>query len=172
MNAACARELLEHSVDPNRCGPKKIPPLVSALKCAHADNGALFDLLIEYGAKMESNLFFSAIVWSRANTAFKTRFLLAKGLDPNTTSAEWGTPLHCAVHFAEEEVVQILLDAGADPTARAECKQFGERDPAELAELQHDVRQPCMQGSYKSILQLLVDAQAGRTISKPNRHQA
>ena len=145
MDAACARELLEHGVDPNRCGPKKIPPLVSALKCAHAGNEALLDVLIKYyGAKMKSNLFFSAIVWSRANTAFKTRFLLAKGLDPNTTSAEWSTPSHCAVHFAEKEAVQILLDAGADPTARAECKKSRNKDPAELAELQHDVRGPCM----------------------------
>lgn len=138
---------------------------------AHEDNGALFDLLIEYGAKMESNLFFSAIIWSRANTAFKTRFLLAKGLDPNTTSAEWGTPLLCAVHFAQGEVVQILLDAGADPTARAECRQYRNKDPAELAELQHDFKHPCMQGLYKSILQLLVDARAGRTILKPDASQ-
>ena len=97
---------------------------------------------------MEPSLFFSAIVWSRSNTAFKTRFLLAKGLDPNTTSAEWGTPLHCAVRFAMEEVVQILLDAAADPTARVACKQYGDRSPAELAELQHDVRHPCMRDTY------------------------
>ena len=171
MNADCARELLKHGVDPNRCGPKKIPPLVSALRCAYEDDGVLFDLLIEYGAKMEPNLFFSAIVWSRADTAFKTRFLLAKSLDPNTTSAECGTPFHCAVRLANEEVVRILLDAGADHTARAECKQFRDKDPAELAELQHDIRGPCMQGTYKSILQILVDAQAGRTSSKRNRHQ-
>ena len=123
MDATCARELLEHGVDPNRCGPKKIAPLVSALRCAREDDGALFELLLEYGAKMEPSLFFSAIVWSRSNTVFKTRFLLAKGLDPNTTSAEWGTPLHCAVRFAMEEVVQILLDAAADPTARVACKR-------------------------------------------------
>ncbi|KAF7184439.1 hypothetical protein CNMCM7691_005259 [Aspergillus felis] len=124
LNAACARELLERGVDPSRCGPTKTKPLASALSKAYEDNGALFDLLVEYGAKVESSLLFSAICWSRSNTAFKTRFLLAKGLDPNTTSADWGTPLHCAVRFAMEDVVQILLDAGADPAARPGCKQF------------------------------------------------
>lgn len=55
---------------------------------------------------------------------------------------------------------------------RAGCTQFRDRSPAELAELQHDVRGPCMQGTYKGILQVLVDAQAGRTSSERNRHQA
>lgn len=64
---------------------------------------------------MEPSLFFSAIVWSRSNTAFKTRFLLAKGLDPNTTSAEWGTPLHCAVRFAKEEgYVDMWIDLSSE----------------------------------------------------------
>ncbi|GFF56485.1 26S proteasome non-ATPase regulatory subunit 10 [Aspergillus lentulus] len=159
LNAACARELLERGVDPNRCGPTKTKPLASALNMAYKDNGAVFDLLVEYGAKVESSLFFSAICWSRSNTAFKTRFLLAKGLDPNTTSANWGTPLHCAVRFAMEDVVQILLDAGADPTARPGCKQFRDRSPAEVAELHIQVKHPSMQAKYQSILKLLVDAE-------------
>ncbi|GIC93245.1 uncharacterized protein Aud_009727 [Aspergillus udagawae] len=165
LNTACARELLERGVDPNRCGPKKTKPLASALNKAYKDNGALFDLLVEYGAKVESSLFFSAICWSRLNTAFKTRFLLSKGLDLNTTSADWGTPLHCAVRFAMEDVVQILLDAGADPTARPGCKQFRDQSPAEVAELLIQANDPSMQAKYQSILKLLVAAEVSHTNS-------
>ena len=96
---------------------------------------------------------------------FKTRFLLAKGLDPNTTSADWGTPLHCAVRFAMEDVVHILLDAGADPTARPGCKQFRDRSPAEVAELLIQVKDPSSQVKYQSILKLLVAAKVSHTKS-------
>ncbi|KNG88400.1 hypothetical protein ANOM_004298 [Aspergillus nomiae NRRL 13137] len=148
LNAACARELLERGVDPNRCGPKKTKPLASALEQAYKDNGALFDLLVEYGAKCS-----------------KLDSLLAKGLDPNTTSADWGTPLHCAVCLAMENLVQILLDAGADPTAQLGCKQFRDRSPAEVAELLIRVKDPSSQAKYQSILKLLVAAEISHTNS-------
>ncbi|PYI01180.1 ankyrin [Aspergillus sclerotiicarbonarius CBS 121057] len=173
FNADCARELLERGVDPNRCGPKKIAPLASALNTAFEDNGAVFDLLVEYGAKMDSSLFFDAIAWSTSNTEFKVRFLLAKGLDPNTTSEQWGTPLHCAIRFYMTGVVQILLDAGADPTARADCKGLRNKSPADLAEskIQQFSEKPSIQATFYSILRLLADAQAGHGINSSGETQ-
>ncbi|RAH50968.1 ankyrin repeat domain-containing protein [Aspergillus brunneoviolaceus CBS 621.78] len=159
--------LFERGVDPNRCGPRKVSPLVSALGKVHEDGGAVFDLLVEYGAKLDSGLFFNALVWG-TNSAIKTRFLLSKGLDPNaTTSAEWGTPLHAAVLFEHEEAIEALLAAGADPMARPECARFGDRSPTELAEarFQRGSESSGMKDTYQRILTLLTDAQDGRTPS-------
>jgi ankyrin repeat protein len=47
-----------------------------------------------------------------------TSLLLRKGLDPNIESAEWGTPLHCAVRTGKPDTVKALLDTGANPSAR------------------------------------------------------
>ncbi|PYI20824.1 hypothetical protein BO99DRAFT_441957 [Aspergillus violaceofuscus CBS 115571] len=91
----CAREFLERGVDPNRCGPRKVSPLVSALGKVRKDGGAVFDLLVEYGATVDAGLFFNALVWG-TDSAIKTRFLLSRGLDPNaTTSAEMGHAFTC-----------------------------------------------------------------------------
>ncbi|RAK76513.1 ankyrin repeat domain-containing protein [Aspergillus fijiensis CBS 313.89] len=163
----CARELLERGVDPNRCGPRKVSPLVSALGKVDKDGGAVFDLLVEYGAKLDAGLFFNALVWG-TNSASKTRFLLSRGLNPNaTTSAEWGTPLHAAVLFGLETATEVLLAAGADPTARVECARLGDRSPAELAEarFQRGSESSGMKDTYQRILTLLTDAQGGRTPS-------
>ncbi|KAH8431509.1 ankyrin repeat domain-containing protein [Aspergillus melleus] len=165
VDAACAREFLERGVDPNRCGPKKIPPLASAVESAYEDGGALFDLLVEYGAKIEGSLFFYAINRSLSNTAFKTRFLLSRGLNPNVTSAEWGTPLHCAVHFAMQDVIQVLLDAGADPTMRVECRQFPNETPAEVAEFMRQ-SDPDDEEEFRRVLNLLPDAPVDQNTSQ------
>ncbi|KAF4244275.1 hypothetical protein CNMCM8980_007212 [Aspergillus fumigatiaffinis] len=65
----------------------------------------------------------------------------AKGLDPNTTSEKCGTPLHLAVRLGKPNIVKLLLDAGADPTARntlakAPCSyvlQFARHDGPHLS---------------------------------------
>lgn len=54
------------------------------------------------------------------------------------TSAEWGSRLHRAVYAAKPNIVQLLLDAGADARAfSAGRKNYGE-SPAQVAErIQH-----------------------------------
>ncbi|RAH78950.1 ankyrin [Aspergillus japonicus CBS 114.51] len=150
---ACVRELLSRGADPNRCGPRGVTPLAGALEYVSEDDTSLFELLLEYGAKLEASLFVEAMR-PRGEGVFKTRFLLGKGLDPNITSAEWGTPLHRAVYLAKGRVVELLLEAGADPTARVECRQFGDRSPVGVAEARGQ-RDPALQVPLQNIIELL-----------------
>ncbi|KAI2813149.1 hypothetical protein CBS115989_9726 [Aspergillus niger] len=157
LNADPARELLLRGADPNRRGPKKVAPLATALEIACKDDTSLFDLFVEYGANIEPSLFFQAIRPREVDGEFKTKFLLGKGLNPNTTSPEWGTPLHCAVYIAKEGIVKILLDAGADPAARSKCRQFGDKSQSEVAEtrMKYTTNVPDLQASFLTILELL-----------------
>ncbi|OJJ67644.1 hypothetical protein ASPBRDRAFT_134961 [Aspergillus brasiliensis CBS 101740] len=157
--ADCARELLERGVDPNRCGPRKITPLASALNKVNEDGGATFDLLVEYGAKVDSSLWFHALAWP-TDTGIKARFLLSKGLDPTTaTSEKWGTPLHAAVRFADMEVIQLLLDVGADPRARSYCKNFNSLTPVDVAKWKKRAsHEPSVKSMYRSVIELLESA--------------
>ena len=52
------------------------------------------ELLLEYGAKLESDLLFIAAAPRMIYGELITKFLLDRGADPNVTSQEWGTPLH------------------------------------------------------------------------------
>ncbi|RAK76514.1 ankyrin repeat domain-containing protein [Aspergillus fijiensis CBS 313.89] len=154
---ACARELLSRGADPNRRGPRGVTPLACALEYVCEDT-SLFELLVEHGAKLEADLLFEAVS-SRGEggggAGCKTRFLLGKGLDPNTTSPEWGTPLHRAVSLAKEEVVRVLLEAGADPAARVRCRQFADQSPSEVAERRR-LRNPELLASRRTILEMLL----------------
>ncbi|GKZ82885.1 hypothetical protein AnigIFM56816_007710 [Aspergillus niger] len=159
--ADCARELLERGVDPNRCGPRRISPLASALNKVDDDGGATFDLLVQYGAKVDSSLWFYALAWT-TQTELKARFLLSRGIDPTTaTSEKWGTPLHVAARFADGEVIQLLLDAGADPTARSNGTAFRGRTPAEVAEwkMRASSEHSGMKPVYQSTIELLKSAE-------------
>ncbi|RAK90769.1 hypothetical protein BO79DRAFT_252954 [Aspergillus costaricaensis CBS 115574] len=163
----CARELLERGVDPNRCGPRKISPLSSSLDLVGEDNGATFDLLVQYGAKLEPSLLFDALVW-RCDAAIKFRFLLSRGLDPTTTiSAKWGTPLHVASISANKEVIKILLNLGADPNFRSYCTKFKNNSPVEVAQwkMRASHEGSSMKGTYQSVIELLESAQTG--VSRP-----
>ncbi|KAF7159490.1 hypothetical protein CNMCM5623_004828 [Aspergillus felis] len=131
---ACARELLLRGADPNLTNPRGITPLVRAIAGTHEADTSLPELLLAHGAKLESDLLFTALRPRVRQGELMARFLLAKGLDPNTTSAEWGTPLHRAVHSCKPNLVKLLLEAGADPTARPACTQFRGKTPLQVAE--------------------------------------
>ncbi|GAT24867.1 hypothetical protein RIB2604_01806990 [Aspergillus luchuensis] len=154
-------------VDPNRSGPRKISPLASALNKVCDDGGATFDLLVEYGAKVDSSLLFYALS-SSYDTALKARFLFSRGFDPLTaTSSDWGTPLHIAARFADEEVIKLLLDLGADPTARLSTKKFPNRSPVEVAEWKMGASHESsgMRPVYQGIIDLLTCARTERPSS-------
>ncbi|KAJ3528410.1 hypothetical protein NMY22_g9422 [Coprinellus aureogranulatus] len=78
-------------------------------------------------------------------TRLPTLNLLAhgqRGKTPNTSAGEYGTALHVACWRTSPEVVQILLDKGADPNINpSECEKFS---------------------NYKSTLQLACDAGSSR----------
>ena len=94
-----------------------------------------FDLLIQYGAHVHPDMLFKAVAPRVRQGEIKTAFLLSKGISPNTISAEWGMPLHHAVRSGKKGCVKLLLDAGADPTARATGKEIGKnKTPLEVAE--------------------------------------
>ncbi|KAE8372196.1 ankyrin [Aspergillus bertholletiae] len=134
-NTACARELLSQGADPNRCGPRGISPLVRTIvgTCKGEDTSHV-EVLLAYGAKLESDLLFAAGGPRVAQGELMTRFLLASGLNPNTTHAKWGTPLHLAIYSAKPNIVKLLLDAGADPTAVSVGTQFPGKNPSQAAE--------------------------------------
>ncbi|KAJ5771518.1 uncharacterized protein N7511_003569 [Penicillium nucicola] len=128
----CTRELLSWGADPNGIGPSGIPIIVGAI--ISSDDTSLIEVLLEYGARIENDFLFKALRPRTRQAPVKTSFLLAKGLDPNQINAEWGTPLHYAVWSGRPNLVKILLDAGADPTARSLGKRYYGEPPLAAAE--------------------------------------
>lgn len=116
---ASARELLSRGANPNLCGPNGRSALVSAIDGSIEENTILPELLLEYGAKLEPSLLFVAVGPSARYGELMTKYLLAKGLNPNTASPEFGTPLHYAVYARKLHIVKLLLEAGADVTSQA-----------------------------------------------------
>ncbi|KAF5865110.1 hypothetical protein ETB97_005351 [Aspergillus alliaceus] len=155
INPASARELLLAGADPNLCGPRKIPPLGRALVTIKEEDLSLLDLYIEHGATLSADLLIFAMAPRVRQAELKTRFLLNKGLDPNVTSDEWGTPLHCAICCARPNVVKLLLDAGADLTIVSGGRKTYGKSPMQVAE---SVPDP---GTREAILSLL-DSKARR----------
>lgn len=110
---------------------------------------SLLELYLAHGAVLDSHLLFYAVRSRVDQGELKTRFLLGKGLDPNVTNGEWGTPLHLAVHASKPNIVRLLLDAGADPTAiSVGRKNYGESPAREAERLPHP-------GTREAILSLL-----------------
>ncbi|KAE8309982.1 ankyrin repeat-containing domain protein [Aspergillus transmontanensis] len=137
-NPASVRLLLSAGADPNICGLRKIPPLGRALVTIQEEDLSLLEPYIEYGATLSADLLFFAMAPRVRQAELKTQFLLNKGLDPNVTSDEWGTPLHCAIRSAKPNLVKLLLDAGADPTVVSGGRKTYGKTPTQVAESVHD----------------------------------
>ncbi|KAE8157568.1 ankyrin repeat-containing domain protein [Aspergillus tamarii] len=148
-NPASVRELLSAGADPNLCGPRKIPPLGRAIIAINEEDLSLLDVYIEYGATLSADLLFYGMRPRVRQAELKTQFLLNKGLDPNVTDDEWGTPLHLAICCSRINVVKLLLDAGADPTVVSGGRRTYGKTPAQVAE---NVQDP---GIREAILSLL-----------------
>lgn len=112
---------------------------------------------------MDPSLLFDALVWS-SDAAIKFRFLLSRGLDPTTTiSAKWGTPLHVAALFANEEGIRILLDLGADPNSRSYCTKFKNNSPVEVAKwkMRASHEGSSMKRTYQSVIEIYESEKGG-----------
>ncbi|KAJ5121067.1 uncharacterized protein N7515_009028 [Penicillium bovifimosum] len=142
VNPSAAAVLLSAGADPNLPGPRGIPPLGGViLSTQEPDTTSILELYLEHGAKLESNLLFYSLAPRVQQRELKTRFLLDKGVDPNATSDEWGTPLHLAARLGNVEIVKMLLEAGADPTVLSVGKKIGtktKKTPAQVAEYARD----------------------------------
>jgi ankyrin repeat protein len=104
------RTLLESGADPNAPADDGFPPLIAALSCTNDHPGSkarpdvreILALLIEFGA------------------------------DPNQRGINDYTALHMAVGERNRAAVELLLEAGADPTLRT---RIDDREtPREIAE--------------------------------------
>jgi uncharacterized protein len=105
---AFIRTLLELGADPNAPVDDGFPPLIAALS---SGQGA--------GARRRTDV--DAIL----------RLVLSFGSDPNQRGLNDYTPLHMAVAAKNLHAVQILLDAGADPTLRTRIDEC--ETPPEMA---------------------------------------
>jgi hypothetical protein len=107
---AFIRTLLESGADPNAPVDDGFPPLIAALCCTRKTPGAN----------------------TRTDVDEVIRLLLKFGADPNQRGINDYTPLHMAVAEHNLPAIQILLDAGADPTLRTRIDDCD--TPREMAE--------------------------------------
>jgi ankyrin repeat protein len=99
---------------------------------------AAFDILFEAGARLRA--------WDRtilhgpsiAGAALVTKYLLERGADPNGADGDGYTPMLLAVKYAQPEIIQTLLAAGAtplSPTVEAQVRLVVAADKGDLIAL-------------------------------------
>jgi len=89
-------------------------------------------LLLRKGARLEKSAALSGAIQSANSRNEKVKFLLGQGADPNTdvdasdASTLSPPPLHTAVAVGDLELVNLLLEHGADPNLKAwdNCTAF------------------------------------------------
>jgi hypothetical protein len=106
---AFIRTLLEIGADPNAPVDDGFPPIIAALSSAQEAPGAT----------------------RRTDVDEIIRLLVAFGANPNERGINDYTPLHMAVAVRHASVVQLLLDAGADPELRTRIDEC--ETPLEMA---------------------------------------
>ena len=104
------RVLLEIGADPNPEDHAGFPPLIAALSCCRSHSGTS----------------------EQADVLEILKLLLAFGADPNQRGINDYTPLHMAVGEHNESAVELLLQAGADPSLITRIDDC--TNPREMAE--------------------------------------
>lgn len=104
------RTLLEIGADPNPVDHSGFPPLIAALSCSHSAPGSP----------------------ARSDVLDIVKLLLAFGADPNQRGLNDYTPLHKAVSEQNLPVIELLLEASADPRLRTRIDDY--ETPREMAE--------------------------------------
>lgn len=92
-------------------------PLVDAANYGYLE---VAEILLSYGADinqkgMDEYTALHTAVASRPVQVEMIKFLLSKGADVNTKAIHNRTPLNTACDRGDEEIIQILLERGADP---------------------------------------------------------
>jgi ankyrin repeat protein len=111
---------------------KRFTPLEYAAQAPETD---ALQILLEYGAKLEPDILCYTMAIPRRGSDGKIsqlphmKILVEHGADVNGWSKQHGTPLNCAVHFYRREMLEYLLEKGADPTISGHLS----RTPAEKA---------------------------------------
>lgn len=119
-NETCVKWLLEHGADPNVRGKRGITPLATA---ALYPSTAILELLLSHGAELDPQALYKAICPRGRGGMPIMRFLIDRGIDVNSPSKPWPSPLHYAVYVGDKERVQLLLDKGADRTCKGALGQ-------------------------------------------------
>ncbi|KAJ4359516.1 uncharacterized protein N0V89_000071 [Didymosphaeria variabile] len=123
-NERLLRWFLDHGADPNK--PNRSLPnsanneiLTPLAFAAEAPETFGLEILLSYGANMDDDAIFRAIA-ARSHPEKShvphIRILVNHGADVNHRSRRWGTPLQYAIHAGRADIVEFLLDQGADPT--------------------------------------------------------
>jgi ankyrin repeat protein len=118
--------LLTHGADVKACDGQGRTPLGSAvlyLACPGIDHVRLIEILLRFGARpspprldeRDAEPALCEVV--RSGNARIARMLVEAGADVNA-SDRWGTPLHRAAERGLDQIVELLLQAGADPSVR------------------------------------------------------
>ncbi len=112
QNMRLSRLLLENGADPNRTASTFSVPLLVAIESGQPE---LSRLLLENGARPEL-VSWSDIVPSGDDPG-QIRSALDARMDPNDSDSEHGrTALHLAAMYGYVESLEVLLQAGSDPT--------------------------------------------------------
>lgn len=112
------RWLLAHGADPNVVHDQAPSPLVSAVVAK--EGGDAMRLLLEHGAALEPNIL-HYVIGSRERNKMsdireRVQQLVRAGAEINHIDPKRkGTPLHCAAWHYRGDIVEAVIELGADP---------------------------------------------------------
>lgn len=89
-------------------------PLIIAADGISSESEAAFTLLVAKGADVKAADASGTTALHRANSAARAKLLIDKGADVHAVNKQGSTPLH----WARDDVIPVLLAAGADANAR------------------------------------------------------